>query len=339
MNNLSRNNHYLSQMYLEAWKNENNKVEVYELLVSNDNVPKWQPKSIKSVGSLDSIFVRLSNGIESDDIEKWFNEKYETPAKVALNHAINDKRITIDEWHKLIDFTACHAVRTPAFLIKTLELGKNSQKILDEVMRAVSLLKKEDILSSKEKLKCNDNKLFPFKGTNLGQVDENHVLYKTETFIGKQFFLWNVKNTLEETAAVLHNHKWGIMTVDKNVSLPTSDNPVICLNYVNDKNYDFNGGWGRKHCNILFPISPKKILYTEVGVKVKPRCQLDLKTSLMLKKMIIEHSHRNIISNFKDEEIEKIKPRFVSEEEFKKEKKMWEDFQKNYLEKEIDYIR
>ena len=70
--NLSRNNHYLSQMYLEAWKNENNKVEVYELLVPNIKAPLWQSKSIRSVGSLDNIFVRLKNGKETDDIEKWF---------------------------------------------------------------------------------------------------------------------------------------------------------------------------------------------------------------------------------------------------------------------------
>ena len=33
-----------------------------------------------------------------------------------------------------------------------------------------------------------------------------------------------------------------------------------------------------------------------------------------------------------------MKPRIVSETEFKKEKQMWVDFQKNYLEKEADYI-
>ena len=67
MSNLSRDNHYLSQMYLEAWKNNDNKVEVYDLLDSNSRVPKWKPKSTKSIGSLDSIFVRLNNGTETDE--------------------------------------------------------------------------------------------------------------------------------------------------------------------------------------------------------------------------------------------------------------------------------
>ena len=55
--------------------------------------------------------------------------------------------------------------------------------------------------------------------------------------------------------------------------------------------------------------------------------------------MIIEHSHRKIISNFTDKDVVKIKKRYVSESEYKREKKMWKDFQKNYLEEEIDYIR
>ena len=339
-NNLSRNNHYLSQMYLEAWKNKNNKVEVYELLVPNDNVPKWQPKSTKSIGSLDSIFVRLNNGFETDDIENWFNKKYETPVKEALKKAINDERITIDEWHKLIDFVACHAVRTPAFLIKTLEIGKNSQKIFDDVMKQTALLKKEDIINFNNNLhEDKNNSLFPFKMTNLGENENKQIVYKGETIIGKQFYLWGLKNTLEKTAIILHKHKWGIITIDKRVSLPTSDDPVICLNYNDENNYDFNGGWGKANCNILFPISPNKILYTQVGRRVEPRWNVDYKMSLILKKIIIEHSYRIVISNFKDDYVETIRTRFVNKDEYLREKKMWEDFQKDYLEKEAEYIK
>lgn len=343
--NLSRNNHYLSQMYLEAWKNENNKVEVYELLVPNIKVPLWQSKSIRSVGSLDNIFVRLKNGKETDDIEKWFNEKYETPVKIALDHAINDERITIDEWHSLIDFLACHIVRSPAFIIKTLDSGKKCDNVFQEALAKISQMKKEDFLKRKIPLESaqNNNKnnddMFPFKMTNLGDCDKDNVLFKVETIIGKQFYLWHVKNLLENTSKILHKHKWSIITVDERVTLPTSDDPVICLNYYKENNYDFGGGWGKENGNIIFPISPQKVLFTQIGIKLKPRINADYQMSLLLKKMIVEHSHRKVISKFKDDDVTKIKPRYINEIEFKREKKMWEDFQKNYLEKEIDYIK
>ena len=55
--------------------------------------------------------------------------------------------------------------------------------------------------------------------------------------------------------------------------------------------------------------------------------------------MIVEHSHRKVISTYADKDVVIIKPRYVNESEYQREKKMWKDFQKDYLEKEIDYIR
>lgn len=341
MSNLSRDNHYLSQMYLDAWKNNDNKVEVYELLVPNSKVPKWKPKSTKSIGSLDSIFVRLNNGTETDDIEKWFNEKYETPAKEALNHAINGERITVDEWHKLIDFVACHIVRSPAYIIKILDTAQDKcTSIFQDKCEYISNMPESEMLDIvKNQKEIKDDELFPIKITDISNESDKRSILKVETIFGKQFYLWIMKYLLQNTANILHNHKWGIIMVDERVVLPTSDDPVICLNYNNENDYNFGGGWGRPNSNILFPISPNKILYTQIGVKVKPRYQLDLKMSLILKKIIIEHSYRKIISNFKDPEIEKIKPRYINLKEFKREKKMWDNFQKNYLEKESEYIR
>lgn len=340
-NDLSRNNHYLSQMYLESWKNTNNKVEVYELLVPNSKVPFWQPKSLRSVGSYQSMFVRLKNGNEIDDIEHWFRDKYETPAKLALEHAKNDQRISVEEWHCLIDFVACHIVRTPAFIIKILDLAKKDcVPIFEEKCEEISSVSKEEFIKTINENKENkNNELFPIKIINVGECDVDTSLLKIETIFGKQFYLWIMMHLLENTSKVLHKHKWGIITVDDKVTLPTSDDPVICLNYNNEIDYDFGGGWGKENCNILFPISPNKILYTQVGVKVKPRCKLDYKMSLILKKIIVEHSYRKVISNFQDNEVEKIKSRYVNEKEFIREKKMWEDFQKEYLEKESEYIK
>ena len=36
MNNLSRNNHFIAQMYLNAWKDNNNKIHEYRLLVPHE---------------------------------------------------------------------------------------------------------------------------------------------------------------------------------------------------------------------------------------------------------------------------------------------------------------
>lgn len=338
---LKRNNHFLSRMYLDAWKNKNGKVNVAELLVPDERVPFWQEKYVSSICKYDSMFVRLKNNVEVDDIEDWFNIKYETPAKSALEHAINDERISIDEWHCLIDFLACHIVRSPAFIIKILDLAKKDcVPIFEEKCEEISSISTDEFIKKVNNQKADfTNDLFPIKITDAGKCDDNNELFKIETIFGKQFYLWIMMYMLKNTCKILHNHKWGIITVDDKVTLPTSDDPVICLNYNNHNEYDFGGGWGKKNCNILFPISPKKILYTQVGVKVKPRWNADYKTSIMLKKMIVEHSFRKVISNFEDDEIKSLKLRFVNDLEFERELQMWKDFQENYIKKEIEYIK
>ena len=341
-NNLKRNNHFLSQMYLEAWKNSNNKVMVYELLVPNEKVPLWIPKSTKSIGSIDSLFVRLKNNEEIDDIEEWFATKYESPAKEALEKAKNGGRISVDEWHQLIDFLACHIVRSPAFLANTLEKAKQECiSIFEEKVEDISTITPSEMKKTINEMKANkNNELFPIKITDLGDDEsgENKIL-KIETIFGKQFYLWIMKHLLEETAKILHKHKWSIITVDEKVVLPTSDNPVICLNYNNEKGYDFDGGWGSKNSNIVFPISPNKILYTQVGCKNLPRLKLNYKMSIIFKRIIVEHSFRCVISNFEDNDIPKIKSRYVNLYEFKREKEMWANFQKEYIQTESEYIK
>ncbi len=338
---ISRNNHYLSQMYLKAWKNKKNEVYIYDLLVPNDNCPLWRSKPTRSVGSYDSMFVRLKDGIEVDDIEKWFRDRYETPAEKALEHAINDEVMAEEEWHCLIDLVACHIVRSPRYIFKVLDIAKKDcVPIFEETCDEISNITKDDILNNNENSNNNSNELFPLKIANMGADEQNDsTLFKIETIFGKQFYLWNVINILNDTAKIFHQNKWGIITVDDSVKLPTSDNPVICLDFRSENDYNFNGGWGRENCNILMPISPNKILFTQVGTKVLDKMKLNYQMSLLFKKMIVEHGYKTIVSSFKDDEIVKLRKRFVSEEEYLREKQMWKDFQKDYLEKEKDYIR
>ena len=338
---LKRDNHFLSKMYLNAWKNQNGKIYVAEFLVPTEKVPFWKEKSISSICKYNSMFVRLNNGEEIDDIENWFNEKYETPAKNALERAINDERLSTHDWHRLIDFLAIHVVRSPAFIIKMLNIGKTDcTQIFNETCDEISSLTKDKILEkSHDREMTYTNELFPIKITDIGKGDDNNELFEIKTIFGKQFYLWIMKHILSNTTAILHNHKWGIITVDEKVILPTSDDPVIFLNYNNEHEYDFEGGWGNNNCIILFPISPKRIIYTKVGTKVKPRLKADYKMSIMIKKMIVEHSFRKVVSQHEDDEVKLYKSRTIDESEYKREVQMWKDFQDNYIKKECEYIK
>lgn len=339
---MRRNNHYNSQMYLKEWECEKNKAMVYELLVSNEKVPLWRKVSIENLCSIDSLFVRLKNKEETDDIEQWFNEKYETPAMKPLNKARRGEKLTHDDIDKIVDFIACEIVRAPAFIERILKIGKSEgKKILESELTNIKKMKKEYISRnySKNKKEYN-NEMFPTKITMFNNNTKGEkISLKAETIIGKQFYLWIMKWLLENTAEVLHKHKWRIITVHENVKLPTSDDPVICLNYNNENDYNFGGGWGRENGNILFPISSNKIIYTQIGSENITDLNVDYKTSRLFKKMIIEHAHMQIISSYEDVEVQNIRKRVVDCEEFKKEKEKWKKFQENYLKDESRYIK
>lgn len=334
---MKRNNHYNSQMYLKAWECEKNKTMVYDLLVSDERVPLWSKKSIENLCSIDSLFVRLKNQHEIDDIENWFEHRFETPAKLPLEKAISGAKINWWEMHKLVDFMACHIVRTPVFIEKVLKKGQNEIKeIFEKECKDIQNINKDEI-NKKIKAMDNNSSMFPFKMERVKENKENE-LWKIETIIGKQFYLWIMKWLLENTAEELHKHNWTILTVHPYIKIPTSDDPVICLNYYSDREYDFGGGWGRKNGNIIFPISPNRILYTQIGTTYNKNTNLDYETSLRLKKIIIEHAHRKIISSYEDQEVTFIRKRYVNRDMFNYEKNIWKNFQESYLNTESKYI-
>ena len=338
---ISTDNHYVSRMYLKAWAT-NKYVKVCELLVPNDKVHMWKSKSISSICSYDSMFVRLKDGEKNSDIEDWFNKDFENPAKEALEHAINDERMSIDDWHNIINFILCQIVRNPTFLSKILSWSKAwGESAFNEELDTISNMSEEEIINDYNNHKsCDNEKLFPLKIEKVGESSDGKIEYKVETYFGKQFYLWYIKRIINsDISKMFHKQKWGIMNIEHNIVIPTSDNPVICLNYINRDNYDFNGSIGVKDNYILFPISPTKIIYTQIGKKVKSRINVNYNTSLFLKKIIIEHAFRKVISCFEDEEVLKIRKRKVNKEIFQNELEMWEDFEKNYLEKEINFIR
>ncbi|KWW35852.1 MAG: hypothetical protein F083_2390 [bacterium F083] len=334
---VSRNNHYLSQMYLRNWTRDR-KVYVYNLLVPDERIPLWIKRGTASIGSYDSMFVRLSNGEEVDDIEKDFAKNYEDPAKDALDKAINGRQMTEDDWYSLIEFVACHIVRSPMFINEVLRIQKEAlPNALEDLKETLPHITKEEALQFSKTYE--DNTMFPLHISEAEKVDSEHTMIKIETVIGKQSYLWAMEYLLKKTTYILHQHKWSIATVDDSVSLPTTDNPVVFLNYNNMDNYSLDGAWNSSNTNIIFPISPKKMLICQVGVKCNPRITFNKEMSEFFKKVIVENAYKTVISQDVDNSIPLIRARVVDNKEYQSEKNMWSDFQKSYLEKEAPFIR
>ena len=343
--NITRNNHYVPQMYLNAWKNEEDKVFVYDLLVPNSNTPLWKSKSIRSIASENNFYVSFSNNEETDRLEKWFDKNYETPAASSLKKSIAGDYLSESEQNLIIKYIACQIVRTPAFFIKILN-NKNIDfentffKTMEEVATDSKFMSVEDFKKQTlQKTSKLSDELLPLEITDMNETNsDGDRLIKIGTIKGKQFYFFSIVRLLETTADILFQHKWIITDIDNRVKLPTSDNPVVCLNYHPDNTYDFEGGWGNKYSGILFPISPNKIFWTQIGNDNIYLPKADIGFSVFLKKIIVQNSYRKVFSSTEDDIVTCIKSRCVNLNKFREEKEFWLYVHENYLEKETAYI-
>lgn len=336
MNNISRDNHLVPQMYLKAWEDNNNEIHVYDLLVPNRNCSEWKNRTAKGIAFRRDFYTNIENANEEDYLEKIFNERYETPAKEPLTKAISGDKLNAEDWNKLIDFIGIQIIRTEA---RALEILKTSKNVLAHVMpnelnQIINKLSDENInikKLNKEKRRLDKNVekfKMPLEG-HIEDYDNEKKILKVEATMGKGLYLYMLNdNEVKKILNVLHRHKWQVIDISDDISIPTSDDPVIRLQYCSKDEYNFNGGINQKGVNIIFPISPNKIIYTQVGSGKK--VQFNEEFSIFIKKIIVEHAYRHIYNSNDDDEIKKIRKREVDKEKFDKEKKIEEVYIESY---------
>lgn len=338
---LSRNNHYVPQFYLNNWGFEH-KILAMQLLVNNENIPVWRYETIKKTAVHRNLYIQTTKQKETDKIETWFNEEYETPVQGAFSKAINDERLTPEDWKRLVNFLASMSMRTPARIVNNFEkIKKILPEILEKLQNDFEKMPYDEIKSkiTSSRYDVNQDELVAPIRVHIedNQDDIETVFAKIEVSVGKGLILWSMIRTLTTTAEILHNHHWSIVSVAEGMSWATTDDPVLCINYYGKDNYDFGGGWNNKGSEIIFPISPTRALYTQVGSKHPRRFSFDLEKSQDIQKMIIGHAHRKIYSYLPDPDIEKLRPRKVDLEMYNDEVKQWTKFHQDQIELEKEY--
>ena len=166
--------------------------------------------------------------------------------------------------------------------------------------------------------------ILPLRVTTEIKEGEEFGVLKAETAVGRASWLWSVKHLLENTANVLHQHKWTILQPADGMHWFTSDKPVVRLNYYGVGKYDFGGGWGKPGTELFMPLSPKHLLYTKIGSRPPLRGTiLSVEQTRLIRHLLAEHAHRYIFANTADVEVPSLTPRTVNTEFFKHEEEQW----------------
>lgn len=336
------NNHYVPKGYLRSFAQIDGQIYRYSLLVSKDSVAPWKRSHISSTGYHRHLYTRVIKGEAKDEIEVWLNREFETPASPALTRAICDQRLSKDDYRVLSRFVAAQHVRTPAFFLKNRKLWENSA-VSDMESNQRSILRRLESANRTdtplEPKEYQQSRYLPLRVRELPNEDPAMCSFRSEMVIGRAHWIFAMKHLLDKTLDRLADHRWTILKAPRDISWFTSDDPVIQLNYHQNHKYDFGGGWGSEGTEILLPISPSHLLYTQIGRKPPQRGTiLPHSVALEIRRIIAQHAHRIIYSHLPDRDIERLRPRVVNPTAVRHERSEWEKFHREQSHAEADFF-
>lgn len=330
-------------MYLKRFQSRPGWINRYDLLVPNANCPLWVEKPIDRVASASDLYTTLENGEETDAHERWLNSEYETPAEEAIDRAVTGRPMTKEHWRRLVRFAAAQDVRTPARLQDELARWRSSgpaimQGALEQSMREFKAAKKGGRTPRDPQKKIEPG--FPLRVLIKPSSDKDLAELRVETVAGRSLWIWGQRHLLNGIAEHLHHHQWTILIAPEDVIWPATDNPVMRLNFHNERKYDFKGGWGSAGTEICMPLDPKHMLYTRIGQKRPPRgTKLEPSMGEMFRRFIAEHAFRHIFSASRDGDIPYFRPRHIDLEAYQNEKAEWAKWDRDQVNAELDLNR
>jgi hypothetical protein len=305
MNNLSRKNHFLPQLYLKAWENERSKIWVHRGFVSRKSVPLWSEKSVSRFGYVENLFVFQppgSNG-ETDAVEKYFNIEFENESTDIIRKLIVGKQLQADDLSTLIDFAVSLYARSPDRLLAGLDIVDNALDKFPAVFFATVFGKADSanhLYESKTKphvlpISTDFN---PVEGVSVIAQGDNYTDVQFDFHVGKEALPYIIESGLN-AAQVLHTYRWRVVDFPPDISVPVSANPVTILSVLPNNKLSLNNGLASPGAMIIVPISPHQTLYTKVG-ETNPDTEFTNEQLSDLARGIARNSRFFVASNIKD---------------------------------------
>lgn len=332
MNNLPRRrkNHFVPRLYLKRFATAEECVWVYRTLVSNEKVPFWKQKAISRVATQPDLYTSVTSEGQSDELEKWLDQEFEAPAEESLRKATSGERLSPTDWEHLVRFFAAQDVRTPArYYENQRRMDEWMPGLIDKTLKE-SIREIESAGASGQDLVVRDVPyagMIPAKFTREFEPGRDSGRLGLHVLAGRALWLFTIKNLLVKTAAALHQHRWTILSPPPGEQWFTSDDPAIRLNCYSKGQYDFRGGWGSPGTDLMLPLSPNHLLYTQVGHRPPARGEKALPAFMSLtRRFVAEHAHRMIFSLKPDPEVATLRPRVVDAVAYRSEELHWKNW-------------
>jgi hypothetical protein len=298
MSDITRENHYVSQATLRRWSSDGIRVYSYRLLASRAEVPEWKLRSIGGIAFQENLYTTFSGGLEADEFEKWITTKFEEPGLEAVDKLIARARLTRSDWKSIAHFVAAQDVRTPLNYIESMQRWRRQipeivDKCLEDSIEKLSRARAQGIpvdCTRPERNAFADSLRVQIDPPNEPNSDQSNV--RIEVPVGRKLWIASMRHLLTGAANVLCQQRWSVVEPDADCEWPLTDHPVLRLNYYKPGHYDFGGGWGNEGSEIIMPVSPRHLLYVQVGRKAPNRFAFSRPQTELMQRLIVERAHR-----------------------------------------------
>jgi hypothetical protein len=338
-----RDNHFVPCVYLKHFCGPDGRISSYQLLVAHERIRLWKPHWPKSIGWRRHLYTREVAGGESDEIETWLAAEFEAPAEEAIGKAVSNASLQPKDWTCLARFVAAQDVRTPARLLENFERwDKSLPDLLDRSLQtAVREWEAAKRLGRPRKQHGSGlpTEYIPIRVTKQIAPGETHGTLKAELLAGRGMWFFSMRHTLTRTLRALEHHKWTILRAPEGAPWFTSDDPVIRLNYSSESDYSLHGGWGSEGTEIMLPLSPQHLLYTQVGEQPPRRgTVVTREVADSIRRVIASRAHRSIFAAEADAEVPAMRPRVVNADQLRSEDEQWRRWHEEQSAAEREYL-
>lgn len=341
MPNITRDSHYVPQATLRRWSDDDNHVYAYRTLVSRPEVPVWELRSIRGLACQRDLYTCFSGGQEVDEFERWIAKEYEEPGLEAISKLLARARLSPSDWLHIVRFVATQDVRTPLTFIEWMrrwdqEIPDVLEKSLRDAIDALQRARAEGIaLVDKTKSNAFSESLRVHIETESQSISgAGQAMIRAEVTVGRSLWIASMRHLLTGVADVLCRQRWSVIEPFGDEEWPLTDHPVLRLNYYRPDHYDFGGGWGRAGSEMMMPISPRKLLYVQIGKKAPNRFSFALPETQLVQRLIVERAHRWVFARHPVPWVAQVRPRMVDQAIFVAEQEAWQHWHQEQVEVE-----
>lgn len=343
MPNITRNSHYVPQSSLRRWSDDGIRVYAYRILVSRTEVPEWELRPIRGLAYQPDLYTTFSGGREVDEFEQWITREYEEPGLEAVNKLLTRTRLSPSDWQRMIRFVAAQDVRTPLNFIESMKRwGQEIPAILETTLRdTVAKLqhsRAEGIALASQAKPNAFAESFRFHIEPPSESSSGQAMVRVEVTAGRSLWIASLRHLLTGAANTLCQHRWSVVEPHGDEEWPLTDHPVLRLNYYQPGRYDFRGGWKNQGSEIIMPISPRYLLYVQVGKKAPNRFSFLPKETQLVQRLIVERAHRWVFARQPAPWVAQARPRVIDQESFIAEQNAWKHWHQGQVEAETPFL-